>query len=105
MTPGANLFFDSMIVNLAASRADADIETLLESGHVQCQLPYSAATEATRPGVPVPIRVATARFLYTIMAPLTVPERADSSASTEAPVLGGAVNGTPAVNTTKGMLP
>lgn len=80
MTSGANLFFDSMIVNLAASRADADVETLLESSHVQCLLPYSVLAEATRPGVPAPIRSATARFLYTIMAPLTVPERADAAA-------------------------
>ncbi len=80
MTPGANLFFDSMIVNLAASRADADVETLLESSHVQCLLPYSILAEATRSGVPAPIRAATSRFLYTIMAPLTVPERADIGA-------------------------
>ena len=77
----ANVFFDSMMVNVAAEGSDANIEAMLEGQKVQCLLPYSAREEASRPNCPPAVRNAVSRFLFTLdVGPLTAPERTDARA-------------------------
>jgi hypothetical protein len=77
MREGESLFFDSMVVNFAASGQNVAVETVLESEHVQCLLPHSVCTEASRRESPPSVRAAVSRFLYSLSVPLTQPERAD----------------------------
>jgi hypothetical protein len=77
MRKGELLFFDPMIVNLAANGQNAEVETVLESEHVQCLLPHSVCTEASRSESPASVRAAVSRFLYTLGVPLTQPERSE----------------------------
>jgi hypothetical protein len=77
MREGELLFFDSMVVNFAASGHNVAVETVLESEHVQCLLPHSVCTEASRPESPAGVRAAVSRFLYSLRVSLTQPERAD----------------------------
>jgi hypothetical protein len=81
MRRGEHLFFDSMIVNLAASGEDPHVETMWESDHVICLLPHSVLREATAANSPADIRLAAiSRFLHSCGVGLTSCESADMRA-------------------------
>lgn len=71
------VFFDSMMLNLAADRSDTKLETLLEGDQVQCLLPFSVKQEGLRPESPPQIRAAISRFIYSCDVSLTYEETSD----------------------------
>ena len=77
MRPGEMLFFDSMMLNLAADRGDSRLEALLEGGKVQCLIPFSVREEGSRPESPPQIKVAISRFIYTCDVELNPIEKSD----------------------------
>lgn len=71
---GDHVFFDSMMVNVAAAGDDPDMERMLESELILCTLPLSVVVEAQHPNVPPEIRRGITRFFTTEQVPLNCEE-------------------------------